>query len=181
MEAYSERIKEKMAVMEPVKIPPHVHEDCILGDFSDETQAFIDDFQRVIDDPDLPHAVDDLREQQEEGDPYVNMRLSMKRTSDGQVIGAKVTERATDDDGKPRGTANNNPVLDLRQYVINYIDGTSEVVTANVIAENILSQVDDHGYGRRQLEEIIDYRTTDQAVPKHKGWLTTPTNQKRRK
>ena len=179
MAAYSEAIGQRMKVMDSVQIPPEVHEDCVLGDFTDEMAEFIEDFQRVINDPDLPHAADDLPPKEEE--QYLNMRLTMKRNSDGKLIGARVKERAKDEDGNPIGQSNNNPMLDFRQYLVDYVDGTSEILTANIIAENILSQVDDHGYGRRQLDEIIDYRTNDDAVPKHEGWLTTHTGQKRRK
>ena len=54
--------------------------------------------------------------------------------------------------------------------MVEYTDGESEIMTANVIAENILSQVDDYGYSQRQLDEILDHRTTEDAVPKHEGW-----------
>ena len=66
----------------------------------------------------------------------------------------------------------------MRQYGVEYIDGVSEVLTANTIAENILAQVDDNGYHSRELDEILDYRMTNEAVPKHQGWITTHTGTK---
>ena len=46
-----------------------------------------------------------------------------------------------DVEGKPKGVPNNNPLLDQQQYVVEFMDGRIEVLTANIIAENLLSQV----------------------------------------
>ncbi len=106
------------------------------------------------------------------------MRLSLNRDGDGKMISAKVKGRAMDEDGKPPGREDENPMLDTRQSVVEYINGESEIMTAKIIAENILSQVDDHGYGQRQLDGILNHCTTDEAVPMHEGWITTKTGQK---
>ena len=39
-----------------------------------------------------------------------------------------------------------------------YLDGTTEVMTANIIANNILSQVDDEGHCHMMLDKIIDHQ-----------------------
>lgn len=175
---YESKIEPRMKLLQPIKIPDSVPTEMTIGDVEDEEQSFLDEFNRVIDDPELMHAQDDMNE---EHGHYTDMRITMKRSRDGKPLAARVKEQAKDDEGRPIGVPNNNPMLDSRQYVVEYIDGETEVVTANIIAENILSQVDDIGHGRRQLDDIIDYRTTDAAVPKHEGWLTTETGQKRRK
>ena len=51
-----------------------------------------------------------------------------------------------DDEGKPVGIANDNPILDLRQYKVEFLDGETEIMTAKLIAENIFAQVDDNGH-----------------------------------
>lgn len=178
---YEAKIAKRMEVGEPIEIPSHVPVDCQLGLLEYESQAFLDEFQRVIDNPEIPHGADDNTEALAQNGNYAGMKLSMKRSSDGKVVAAKIRGPATDDNGTPLGTMNDNPLLDMTQYVVDYIDGQSEVVTANIIAENILSQTDDYGYGRRQLDEIIDHRTTEDAVPIHEGWVTTNTGSRRRR
>ena len=39
----------------------------------------------------------------------------------------------------------NNPLLDSRNYEIEYTDGITEALAANTIAENLPAQVDDQG------------------------------------
>lgn len=91
-------------------------------------------------------------------DGYLNMEIGMPRGEDGEIEHAVVKRRAYDKDGEPIGIANNNPLLDTRQYEIEYIDGTIETVTANLIAENILSQVNEQGHRQLLLDEIIDHK-----------------------
>ena len=54
-----------------------------------------------------------------------------------------------DDEGKPLGTSNNNPLLDGRMYEVEYLDSSTEILAANSIAENVMSQVNEEGH--RQL------------------------------
>ena len=90
-------------------------------------------------------------------------------------------KRAVDVDGKPIGVANNNPLLDTREYVIEFEDGAEEIVSANVIAENILSQMNEEGHRQLMLYEIVDHRTTHDAIPKVRGYITTPSGARRKK
>ena len=39
-----------------------------------------------------------------------------------------------------------------------FIDGTTEQITANIIAENIMSQVDAEGNRQLLLKEIVDHK-----------------------
>ena len=64
-------------------------------------------------------------------------------------------------DGEPIGKAHKNPLLDSRQFEVEYIDGTIEILSANIIAENILSQVDDEGQRQLLLDEIVDHRRNE--------------------
>ena len=81
-----------------------------------------------------------------------------------RLLHAKVKRRAVDRDGKPLGVASSNPITDTRLYEIEYADGSAEVVPANVIAENILSQVDEEGNRQLMIDEIIDHRKNVDAV-----------------
>ena len=52
-------------------------------------------------------------------------------------------------------------------------DGSVERYHANIIAEHIYSQVDQDGYGRTLLDEIIDHKVDGNAVPKSEGFVRT--------
>ena len=47
-----------------------------------------------------------------------------------------------DDDGNPTGTESTNPLVYTRAYEIEFIDGNTETLTSNIIADNLLVQVD---------------------------------------
>ena len=91
-------------------------------------------------------------------DGYLNMELGLPRGEDGEIQHATVKRRAVDHLGQPIGIAHSNPIMDTRMYDIEYLGGTIETVTANLIAENILSQVDERGHRQLLLDEIIDHK-----------------------
>ena len=86
-----------------------------------------------------------------------------------------------DEDGKPIGRPSNNPLLDSRQYEVEYTDGTTEVLAANIIAKNLLAQVDDQGHRNLMIDETEDHRKNSDAVPKGKGKILNPSGLKRKK
>ena len=45
-----------------------------------------------------------------------------------------------------------------------FLDGTTEGLATNVIADNLLSQVDEEGHRQMMLNEIIDHRKSDDAI-----------------
>ena len=74
------------------------------------------------------------------------MEAWLPRGPDGELENAIVKKRAVDIDDVPIGKANVNPILDTRKYEVEFEDGTIEILSANVLAENILSQVDEEGH-----------------------------------
>ena len=50
-----------------------------------------------------------------------------------------------DNQGRPIGIASDNPILDTRMYEVEYQDGHTAALAANIIAENIFAQVDEEG------------------------------------
>ena len=38
---------------------------------------------------------------------------------------------------------------------------------ANIIAENLLSQVDEEGHRHMMIEDIVDHRVMEEAIPKN--------------
>ena len=78
-----------------------------------------------------------------------------------------------DADERPMGIPNNNPLLEHRQYEIEYLDGRTEILTANIVAENLLAQVDDEGHRRLMIDGIKDHRVLSDAIPKDQGTYKT--------
>ena len=82
-------------------------------------------------------------------DQYVGLERALSRGGDGETLLARVNKRVRDEEGNPVGNANDNPLLDSQKYKVEYADGHVEELTANIIAENLIVQVDEEG--RRQM------------------------------
>ena len=123
---------------------------------------FIEEFKSKVSDDSIPEADD----QYGEVDNYINMKLNLHRGGGDEIEYAEVKRRAIDRDGKPIGKSNKNPILDTRAYEVEYIDGTTEILPANIIAENILAQVDTDGHTELTMEEIIDHRMNNNEIAK---------------
>lgn len=159
LEAQSSHIANTLRNVDASKIIDHENEEA----------EFFAEFTRVIDDAMLPHAEDEASEiartTEVETDQYLGMELALPRGDDGSMIHACVTKRIRDIEGNPVGTASNNPLLDSRKYKVEYADGNAEELTANIIAENLIAQVDGEGHRQMMLDEIIEHRTTPEAIP----------------
>ena len=162
MEDYDKKIEERLNIKNPDNNNPS--DICEFNRLSMDNydQAFIDDMNKVIADETIPEQ--DSINNSDVLDGYVNMEIAMPRGEEGQLQHAIVKKRAVDRDGKPIGIANKNPLLDSRVYEVEYNDGSMEAITANIIAENILSQVDDNGNRQMMMEEIMDHRKTSEAM-----------------
>lgn len=80
-------------------------------------------------------------------DEYINMEVGLSRGADDHLERATVNKRALDVDGRQYiGKAHKNPLLDTRKFEVEFDDGTIEVLMANIIAEDILAQVDNGGH-----------------------------------
>jgi hypothetical protein len=88
----------------------------------------------------------------------------------GSMTKAKVVARKRDADGNPVGTRNANPILDTREYEVLFPDGATDTFTANIIAENMYSQVDEEGRSYSIMDEIIDHKKDGTAVSKDDGY-----------
>ena len=82
---------------------------------------------------------------------------------------------------KPIGQASNTPMLDTRQYEVEFLDGYIKVYTSNIIAVNLLSQVDEEGHSQIMIDEIVYHRVIEEAIPKSEGTFITRSRMKRKK
>ena len=89
----------------------------------------------------------------------------------GEASKATVVSRERDHDGRPIGKRHANPLFDTRLYEVEFPDGSTEAVSANLIAENLLSQVDDEGRSDSVLREIVDHHTNDHVLSKDDGFV----------
>jgi hypothetical protein len=113
-------------------------------------------------------------------DEYIGVQVVIPGR-DAQPVLATVKKRKRDHDGNPSGTQNPNPILDTRVYELEFPDGRLEEYAVNIIAENLLNQADNDGWDTGLLEEIIDLRRNDEvAVPMSKGYVVTPSGQRKK-
>ena len=92
----------------------------------------------------IPNSEDDNETDDEvQEDSYINIELWLLRKDNDGLIYAIVKTRKLDDGVKAVGNMNNNPLLYNRSYEVEFDDKNTEVLTANIIAENILEQVDE--------------------------------------
>jgi hypothetical protein len=68
-----------------------------------------------------------------------------------------------------------------RKYEVEYVDGHVEELTANLIAENSIAQVDEEGRRQMMMSAIVDNRTLPDAITQSLGTYVIPYGVKRRK
>ena len=113
-------------------------------------------------------------------DEYLQTKVMMQ-VGDSR-LSCKVKERVVDFNGNPVGTRNNNPLLDSRAYHCEFPDGSTEIFTANLLAENLMSSVDDDGYSFQLFSEILGHeKDATVALTDKEATIITKTGQKRNK
>ena len=75
-----------------------------------------------------------------------------------------MTTQAQDSDGNPMGLANPNPILDSRQYIVEFEDGTEAELTANAIAQSMYAQCDPDSNQYLMLISIVDFSQSTTAL-----------------
>ena len=89
-----------------------------------------------------------------------------------------VKRRAVGADGKTIGTYNDNPILNMMVYKVEFNDGQMKEYAANIIAENMLTQVDSEGFPATMMEGIVDYHKDEAtAVAKADAYVVTSRGQ----
>ena len=161
---------------------------------NEDDPEFDIEFKKVISDDSIPEAdvaqkniEDEDKDVTEETpssdafDPYLGMEVGLPRGADNQLYHARVKRRAVDKDGELVGVESENPLTDTRVYEVEFLDGSEETLSANVIAENLLAQVDADGHRQLLMDEIIDHRRDDNAIKKEDAFYTTSQGTQRRK
>ena len=80
------------------------------------------------------------------------------------------------------GKYNDNPYLNSLLYEVELPDGQVKEYSANIIAENMLTQVDSDGHTITLMKGIVDYRKDHAtAIPKSDGYVITRSGQNGRR
>ena len=105
-------------------------------------------------------------------DLYMDAEVMLPK--DGEYMqAARVIGPARDKNGKQIGTFNQNPILNTKVYEVMFPDGSVSKYAANIIAENIYSQVDKDGHRYQMIDCILDHRKTAAAIPMSEGYIVS--------
>lgn len=146
--------------------------DEIFDDTADVMQQVMTDWDMEP----LPEADDYTPEAT---DNYISASVLLPRG--GEQSRGTVIRRRHDQDGKPVGRSDPNPILDTREYIVEFEDGAQQAYAANLIAENLYANVDEEGRHFSVLQEIIDHRRRPSAVPSSDGVIRTATGERPRR
>ena len=86
---------------------------------------------------------------------------------------AKVIRRNVDSNGQVLGYYKEIPMLNTILYDVQFPYGAIQTYSANLVAENILTQVDADGYHNKLLEGLLDHYKDKRAVEKKDQWIVT--------
>jgi hypothetical protein len=121
----------------------------------------------------------DMRYDPDVMDTYITAEVLLPR-GDLLKIG-KVVRRLTEENNLPTRKANDTPILDTREYAVEFDDGEQLEYAANVIAENIYVQAEAEGSKYMLMDSIIDHRKDENAVPKKDEYVVVNGKQNRKK
>ena len=110
-------------------------------------------------------------------DHLIHAELSLPQGEYMQL--AKVIGRTRNDDGTTEGMYDNDPLLNTLIYDVQFPDGTVKNYAANVIAENMYSQVDADGHAHALLDSIQGHRKDANAVHLKDKHIYTKSGQRR--
>ena len=149
----------------------------VAGELGDEQFPLVDIFGEMNDAEEEDKDENPLKRSDadeytpEAFDKYLTAEIVTDRG--GDLLRGTVKSRKRDSDGKPKGSSNPNPLLDTREYLVCFEDGTEETYTANLIAECLYSQIDDEGRRLQVMKEIIDHNKGRNALSDEDAYYST--------
>jgi hypothetical protein len=147
-----------------LKAEPEIAEDDPFNNEADKNNPNLNPTVETIVDP-VNYTPDSYNE-------YIAASILLPQGDEQKM--AKVLRRRHDNkSGLPVGTQNANPILDTQQYEVEFPDGTTDTFTANLIAENLYSQIDNEGRTHQVMREITDPRKNKQALSRDDGFTVS--------
>ena len=107
----------------------------------------------------------------EEMDKYIGTQVVIPAKEGEVPILGTIKNQKRDKYGNVVGVSNPNPILDSAVYVIEFIDGSVNEYTGNMICEALWDQVDAEDNDVGLLQEVIGHRSDKTAIPIHKGYI----------
>ena len=157
-----------MALPTPPVDQPSLDE---INDYTyDSRESDEDEPQELVDEDPVNHNSVPIFENSF-GDTLINAEVLLPQGENLQK--ARVKKRQIGLDGNEIGAYSSNPMLNTLIYEVEYPDGSIRDYGANVIAENIYSQVDEHGYRQQTLDCIMEHSKDNKAVSKSDKYVTT--------
>ena len=101
-------------------------------------------FGKEINNVGIAHQIPDAKDDFFTPDIFEDTYLTAGDDNDGVQFG-RITKRLRDADGRPIGKAHENPLLDTREYEVEFFDRHSEALSSNLIAQNFFSLIDKEG------------------------------------
>jgi hypothetical protein len=114
--------------------------------------------------------------QQPMTDPLILSKVHLPQGESLQP--ATVLQRTTDESGVVQGTYNENPILNTLKYDVEFPNGEVKEYSANVITENMFSQVDPDGLATPVLSGILSFQKDATAVPKRDKYFISKSGRR---
>ena len=146
-------------------------------DLADGNEDYQNWFSRVFDNTDVKE--DDDKFTPDSYDNYINMEIALDQGEE-QPEYARVKKQLKDNQGRPIGIESENTIINTRMYEVKYQDVHTVALAANIIAENIFSQVDEEGNHSVLFDEIVDVRKYGTHVLQQDAFVTTSSGTQRR-
>lgn len=110
-------------------------------------------------------------------DTYLNMELAIDR---GRAIArhAKVTKKMKDHRDNPVGTTNEKPIKDTWMYGVEFHNGNTQAMSANVISENMLANIDEEEHRHILLDCITGLHSTNITIAKSDSFVINSKDNK---
>ena len=121
------------------------------------------DYFGLSESPDIDKIIsnENERTQSDSYDKYIGAEIILPNSAD-QSLMAKVKKKISSND---RNNPNYyNPLRDHNRYEVQFPDGTTDEVEANVIAESMVAECDPEGRQYQILSEISDHRKDKNAL-----------------
>ena len=122
--------------------------------------------------PDIDDVIDSEndRTQSDTYDKYIGAEIVLPNSADQNLM-AKVKKKLSSNDKNSPNYY--NPLRDRSRYEVQFPDGTTDEVEANVIAESMVAECDPEGRQYQIFSEISDHRKDDTALNVAEGSYIT--------
>ena len=122
--------------------------------------------------PDIDDIIDNENErtQSDSYDKYIGTEIVLPNSADQNLI-ARVKKKVRSDDKNTPDYY--NPIRDHSVYEVQFPDGTTDEVEANMIAESMVAECDSEGRRFQIFNEISDHRKDDTALSVAEGSYMT--------